>query len=71
MLEKKIFGTNLAIGLLGLVLGIDNLLRWYVDFQDTKSLIIGIICFLSALIWLIITVLPKKTQAKGSNRESY
>jgi len=60
MSEKKIFGTNLAIGLLGLVLGIDNLLRWYVDFQDTKSLIIGIICFLSALIWLIITVLPKK-----------
>jgi len=66
VLEKKIFWTNLAVGLLGLFLGIDNLLRWYVNFSDIKSLVIGIICFLSAVIWIILTLFLK-THTKGNN----
>jgi len=67
LLERKIFWTNLAVGLLGLFVGIDNLLRWYVNFSDTKSFVIGTICSFSAVIWLIITLFLKKTDKKHNN----
>ena len=51
--QTKHFGTNLAIGILGLFVGVDNLLRWLNDDTLIKELIIGAFCTVLAIIWII------------------
>lgn len=46
------FWTNLAVGLLGLFVGIDNLLRWMSNDYLTQGLVIGILCTTLATVWL-------------------
>ena len=58
--NKKILLTNIAVGVLGLIIGIDNLLRWNGDQSTNRSLIIGSICGICALGWLIYTFLSNK-----------
>ena len=52
--------TNLAVGVLGLFVGIDNLLRWLANSFDTKSLLIGGICAVAAFFWILFTIFQKK-----------
>ena len=51
--QTKYFWTNLAIGILGLFVGVDNLLNWLSDDTLTKELIIGAFCTVLAIIWII------------------
>ena len=46
------FWTNLAVGILGLFVGIDNLLRWLSNDSLTQGLVIGILCTTLATVWL-------------------
>jgi multisubunit Na+/H+ antiporter MnhG subunit len=63
-IEKKFIATNVAVGLLSIFIGIDNLLRWSNNHSDTKSMVIGIICIVLAVSWLVITLLSKKKTSK-------
>ena len=47
------FLTNLAVGVLGLFVGINNLLRWISDNSLTQELVIGSICTILATAWLV------------------
>jgi len=47
------FLTNLAVGVLGLFVGINNLLRWMSDNSLTQELVIGSICTILATTWLV------------------
>jgi len=58
--QSKIFWTNLAVGILGIFVGIDNLLRWFNDESHTHNLIIGLICTICATGWLIYVIFIKK-----------
>ena len=51
--------TNIAVGLLGLIVGVDNLLRWHVNNADGKSLILGTVCAFLAVAWLLFSVAKK------------
>ena len=63
MEAQKILWTNVAVGLLGLFVGIDNLLRWSSDATDTKSLIIGAVCVILAAGWLLVSLTRKAKQS--------
>lgn len=58
--QSKIFWTNLAVGLLGIMVGIDNLLNWVYDGSNARNLIIGLICTICAIGWLISIFINKK-----------
>ena len=45
--------TNLAVGVLGLFVGIDNLLRWNSDDSLTQGLVVGALCTILATAWLV------------------
>ena len=60
--QKKLFITNLAVGMLGLVVGASNLLRWVENRLNTYSLILGIICTVCAIGWLIYMFWSKKAE---------
>ena len=47
------FLTNFAVGVLGLFVGINNLLRWMSDNSLTQELVIGSICTILATTWLV------------------
>jgi len=47
------FWTNLAVGVLGLFVGIDNLLRWNSDNSFTQGFVIGTLCTILATVWLV------------------
>ena len=51
--QIKHFWTNLAVGILGLFVGIDNLLRWFSNDSFTKELVIGALCTILATIWIV------------------
>lgn len=57
----KQFWSNFAVGILGLFVGLDNLLRWIDNNSFTRGLIIGIICITLATIWLIYVLVKMKT----------
>jgi hypothetical protein len=51
--RNKAFVTNLAVGILGIFVGLDNLSRWLYDGAPMRHLIIGMICTVCALGWLL------------------
>jgi len=57
----KQFWTNLSVGILGLFVGLDNLLRWIDNNSLTKELIIGVICLALATVWIIYVLVKIKT----------
>ncbi|MEE4312807.1 MAG: hypothetical protein V2J62_13170 [candidate division KSB1 bacterium] len=59
-LRNKVFVTNLAVGILGLVVGVDNLSRWLYDGASMRHLIIGMICTACALGWLLYVFFSSK-----------
>ena len=52
--------TNFAVGILGLFVGLDNLLRWIDDNSFTRRLITGVICLVLATIWIIYVFVKMK-----------
>ena len=56
------FWTNLAVGILGLFVGIDNLLRWISNDSFTQGLIIGTLCTILATIWLVYVLVKRNTE---------
>lgn len=52
-LQIRIFWTNLAVGILGLIVGIDYLMRWTGDDFLSREFIIGSLCTILAILWLI------------------
>jgi hypothetical protein len=57
--QTKYFWTNLAIGILGLFVGADNLSRWLSDDTLTKELVIGVLCTVLAITWIIYSFYKK------------
>ena len=57
--QIKNFWTNLAVGILGLFVGIDNLLRWVSNDSFTQGLIIGTLCSVLATIWLVYILIKR------------
>lgn len=51
--QMKHLITDLAVGILGLFVGIDNLIRWMNNESLIHGLIIGIICLIFAAPWLV------------------
>ena len=51
--QIRLFWTNLAVGILGLIVGIDYLMRWTGDNFLSREFIIGSLCTILALLWLI------------------
>ena len=51
--------TNLAVGILGLFVGIDNLLRWVSNDSFTQGLVIGTLCTVLATIWLVYILIKR------------
>ena len=49
----KSFLTDLAIGILGLFVGIDNLLSWNGYPGTDHQIIVGLVCTILATGWLI------------------
>ena len=56
------FWTNLAVGILGLFVGIDNLLRWISNDSFTQGLVIGALCSILATIWLVYVFVKRHTE---------
>ena len=65
----KQFWTNLAVAILGLFVGIDNLFRWIDDNSFTRGLIIGAVCTLLATVWLIYVLITKKSKIKKTDED--
>jgi len=62
MLKKRPqFWGGLAVGLLGLSVGISNLVRAFGDGPQTLSLIVGVVCTILATAWLVRIFLTKRT----------
>lgn len=59
--QIKHFWTNIAVGILGLFVGIDNLLRWISDDSSTQGLVIGALCTILAAIWIIYVFVKRNT----------
>jgi len=57
--QIKNFWTNLAVGILGLFVGIDNLLRWVSNDSFTQGLVIGTLCTVLATIWLVYILIKR------------
>ena len=60
----KQFATNLAVAIIGLFVGIDNLFRWIDDNSFTRGLIVGGICTLLATVWLIYVIITRNSKIK-------
>lgn len=56
--------TNFAVGILGLLVGLDNLLRWIDDNSFTRGLITGVICLGLATVWIIYVFVKMKPTNK-------
>ena len=59
--QIKHFWTNIAVGILGLFVGIDNLLRWINDNLFTQGLVIGALCTILAAIWIVYVFAKRNT----------
>ena len=57
--QIKTIWTNLAVGILGLFVGIDNLLRWVSNDSFTQGLVIGTLCTVLATSWLVYVLIKK------------
>ena len=57
--EVNHFWTNLAVGVLGLFVGINNLLRWMSDSSLIQELVIGLLCTVLATVWLVYVFFKK------------
>lgn len=57
--------TNIAVGVLGLFVGISNLLRGSGESANTQDFIIGIVCTILATGWLVAVLLSKKGGAEA------
>jgi len=60
--QIKHFWTNLAVGILGLFVGIDNLLRWVSNGFFSKELVIGALCTILATIWIVYIFVNRNTE---------
>ena len=56
------FWTNLAVGILGLIVGIDYLIRWTGDDFLSREFIIGSICTILAISWLIYVFVKRNNK---------
>ena len=63
----KKFWTNIAVAILGLFVGIYNLILWIDDNSLTCELIIGAICTLLAIIWLLRVLVTKNLKMKKTD----
>ncbi|MFH1851590.1 MAG: hypothetical protein ABIA75_04530 [Candidatus Neomarinimicrobiota bacterium] len=57
------FWTNIAVGVLGLFVGIDNLLGWMSDSSLTQELVIGSICTILATTWLVYVFVKRNKES--------
>ncbi|MFC1484007.1 hypothetical protein ACFL5M_02320 [Candidatus Neomarinimicrobiota bacterium] len=62
------FWTGAAVGILGLFVGISNLLRGIGAEANTRDLIIGIVCTILALGWLVVVLIGKRRGAAGDGQ---
>ena len=60
--QKNIFVTNIAVGVLGLFVGISNFLRWMDNTLNISSLALAMFCTICALAWLIYVLLRHKAK---------
>lgn len=60
-MSKKFWGS-LAVGLLGLCVGISYLVMAFGESSQTRNLIIGVVCAVLGSAWLIRTFLTAKTR---------
>ena len=60
--QIRLFWTNLAVGLLGLIVGIDYLMRWTSDDFLTREFIIGSLCTVLAILWLIFVFVKRNNK---------
>ena len=56
---KRAFISNLAVSILGIIVGIDNLFRWYYESYHVRNLILGLVCTICAVIWLVYIFISK------------
>ena len=63
----KKFWTKIAVVILGLFVGIYNLILWIDDNSLTRELIIGAICTLLATIWLLRVLITKNSNMKKTD----
>ena len=63
----KKFWTNIAVVILGLFVGIYNLILWIDDNSLTRELIIGAIYTLLATIWLLHVLVTKNLKMKKTD----
>jgi len=63
----KRFWLNLSVGILGLIVGFVNLLRWFDNNSLTKELIIGITCLSLGSVWIIYVLVKNKNDKKSNS----
>lgn len=61
-LQIRMFWTNLAVGILGLIVGIDYLIKWTGDDFLSREFIIGSLCTILALSWLIYVFVKRNNK---------
>ena len=63
----KKFWTNIAVAILGLFVGIYNLILWIDDNSLTRELIIGAICTLLETIWLLRVLVTRNLKMEKTD----
>lgn len=56
------FWTNVAVGVLALYVGIDNLLRWMSDASFIRGVVIGTLCTILATAWLLFVFIKRSKE---------
>jgi len=62
--QVKMFWTNLAVGILGLLVGFSYLLKILGETSYVRDLIFGVICLVLATGWIVYVFLSKKRGTK-------
>jgi len=57
--NKSSFWTNLAVTILGILVGLDNLFSW-LKAGDSMDLLLALVCLTCAVIWGIFSLLQHK-----------
>jgi len=57
---------NLAIGLLGLILGFSYLIKLIDEISNVKDLVLGLLLVIVASGWLVYVFTSKKTKSKSA-----
>ena len=60
------FWLNLAIGLLGLIIGLSYLINVFVVISNIKDLVLGVLLVLIATGWLVYLFTSKKVESKST-----